>query len=65
MSKIRLTPSLIINLAAFVCFVSAMAVATVYDLRISEALSDGDGFFAMFSPYSANIQHISYCLCAE
>ena len=48
MSKIRLTPSLIINLAAFVCFVSAMAVATVYDLRISEALSDGDGFFAMF-----------------
>ncbi len=48
MSRIKPTSAMIANIVALLCFVAAMAVASVYDLQISRALSDGDSFFAQF-----------------
>ena len=48
MFKFKSSTVIIVNAAAFLCFAALLAVASVYDLQISRALSDGDSFFAQF-----------------
>ena len=48
MFKFKSSTVIIVNAAAFLCFAALLAVASVYDLQISRALSNGDSFFAQF-----------------